>query len=48
MGSAAEGMCVVDLDMSVVEDAEQNYRIREDLARHDWHYDYRHSAKERL
>ncbi|KAK7544749.1 carbon-nitrogen hydrolase [Phyllosticta citribraziliensis] len=48
LGSAAEGMCVVDLDMSIVEDAEQNYRIREDLARHDWHYDYRHSAKEKL
>ncbi|KAK8192556.1 hypothetical protein M8818_007726 [Zalaria obscura] len=43
MGSAAEGMAVVDLDMQIVEDAEENYQVRADLAKADWHYDYRHS-----
>lgn len=43
MGSCAEGMSVVDIDMQVLEDAEDNYRVRADLARDDWHYDYRHT-----
>lgn len=43
MGSCAEGMSVVDIDMQVLEDAEANYQVRADLARDDWHYDYRHS-----
>jgi hypothetical protein len=43
MGSCAEGMGVADIDMQVLEDAEENYRVRADLARDDWHYDYRHS-----
>jgi hypothetical protein len=43
LGSAAEGMIVVDLDMQTLEDAESNYQIRSDIARSDWHYDYRHS-----
>ncbi|KAJ9620471.1 hypothetical protein H2203_007677 [Taxawa tesnikishii (nom. ined.)] len=43
LGSAAEGMSVVDLDMQILEDAEANYAVRADLARDDWHYDYRHS-----
>ncbi|KAF1982256.1 carbon-nitrogen hydrolase [Aulographum hederae CBS 113979] len=42
LGSCAEGMSVVDLDLQVLEDAEENYRVRSDLARLDWHYDYRH------
>jgi hypothetical protein len=25
-----------------LEDAESNYQVRSDLAREDWHYDYRH------
>ncbi|KAL8922626.1 MAG: hypothetical protein Q9172_003500 [Xanthocarpia lactea] len=33
-----EGMSVVDLDMRHVEEAEANYKIREDLGREDWHY----------
>ncbi|RMY56044.1 hypothetical protein D0865_03853 [Hortaea werneckii] len=45
LGSCAEGMAVVDLDMKVVEDAEENYQVRSDLARSDWHYEYRHSNK---
>ncbi|THY06643.1 carbon-nitrogen hydrolase [Aureobasidium pullulans] len=43
LGSCAEGMAVVDLDMQIVEDAEENYQVRADLARGDWHYDYRHT-----
>ena len=31
-------MCVVDLDMQVLEDAESNYQVRADIARGDWHY----------
>ncbi|KAG2162019.1 hypothetical protein VTO58DRAFT_109420 [Aureobasidium pullulans] len=45
LGSCAEGMAVVDLDMQIVEDAEENYQVRADLARGDWHYDYRHSKE---
>ena len=43
MGSCAEGMSVVDLDMQILEDAEANYKVREDMAREEWHYDYRHT-----
>lgn len=43
LGSCAEGMAVVDLDMKIVEDAEENYQVRADLARTDWHYEYRHN-----
>ena len=45
LGSSAEGMAVVDVDMQIVEDAEENYQVRSDLARGDWHYEYRHSGK---
>jgi predicted amidohydrolase len=43
LGSSAEGMSVVDVDMQILEDAESCYRVRSDLASEDWHYDYRHS-----
>ncbi|CZS90424.1 related to carbon-nitrogen family hydrolase [Rhynchosporium agropyri] len=33
LGSAAEGMAVAELDMQILEDAEQNYAIRADLER---------------
>jgi len=45
LGSSAEGMSVVDLDLGVLDVAEDNYKVREDLARHDWHYDYRHDRR---
>ena len=45
LGSCAEGMSVVDVDMQILEDAEENYQIRSDLAKDDWHYDYRHSGE---
>ncbi|OJD28933.1 carbon-nitrogen hydrolase [Diplodia corticola] len=48
LGSCAEGMSIVDLDLSILEDAEENYQVRADLARHDWHYDYRHNSKGKL
>lgn len=48
LGSAAEGMLVVDLDMAILEDAEANYNVRKDLAADEWHYDYRHTKKNKL
>jgi len=30
---------VVDVDMQIIDDAEENYGVRADLARSDWHYD---------
>ncbi|KAF2487944.1 carbon-nitrogen hydrolase [Neohortaea acidophila] len=43
LGSHAEGMAVADVDMNILEIAEQNYQVRTDLARSDWHYMYRHT-----
>ena len=40
--SAQEGMSVVELDMQILEEAEDNYKVRQDMARDDWHYSYRH------
>lgn len=37
---ASEGVRVVAVDMSLVDIAEENYLIRQDLKRHDWHYGY--------
>ncbi|KAF2828511.1 carbon-nitrogen hydrolase [Ophiobolus disseminans] len=42
LGGGAEGMAVVDIDMQILEDAEENYKVRSDLASEGWHYDYRH------
>ena len=38
---------MVDLDMQILEDAEENYKVRKDLASEGWHYDYRQSAEEK-
>lgn len=35
-----EGVKVVEVDMEILQEAEENYRVREDLARSDWHYGY--------
>lgn len=43
--SRTEGMSIVDLDMRVLEEAEANYKVREDLKREDWWYGYRHGKK---
>ncbi|KAJ5146507.1 uncharacterized protein N7515_001071 [Penicillium bovifimosum] len=40
-----EGFIVADLDMAVVEAAERNYKVREDLKKEDWHYVYRHTQR---
>ena len=36
-------MAIAQLDMGIVEDAEANYQVRADLAKDEWHYDYRHN-----
>lgn len=41
LGSGGEGMAVVDLDMKIVDIAEENYQVRADLGREGWHYEYR-------
>ncbi|KAJ6107795.1 hypothetical protein N7523_009118 [Penicillium sp. IBT 18751x] len=38
---AKEGMKIVELDMDILEEAEDVYKIREDMATSDWHYGYR-------
>lgn len=43
--SGEEGMSIVDVDMEVLEEAEKQYKIREDIGREDWHYLYRHSSE---
>ena len=37
---AEEGMSVVELDMQILEDAEENYKVRDDMAKDGWHYGY--------
>ncbi|CAG9982997.1 unnamed protein product [Clonostachys byssicola] len=40
---STEGMVVAELDMGAVEEAENCYQVRADLARDDWYYSYRHT-----
>ena len=47
MGGCREGMAVAEVDMQIIEDAEDNYGIRADIAREKWHYDYRHDRFDR-
>ena len=35
-----EGISVAEVDMQILEDAEENYKVREDMARQGWHYEY--------
>ena len=42
--SAEEGMSIVDIDMEILEEAEKQYKVRQDIAQSDWHYDYRHTS----
>lgn len=35
-----EGMSIVEVDLSILDVAEKNYKIREDLRKSDWHYGY--------
>lgn len=43
LGSCAEGMTIVDLDLEILKVAEENYNIRSDIAKDNWHYSYRHT-----
>ena len=43
--TASEAMSIVDVNMEHVEEAEKNYKVREDMARKGWHYEYRHTKK---
>ena len=47
LDTGEEGMSVVDIDMELLEEAEKHYKVREDLAREDWHYVYRHDSTAR-
>lgn len=44
--TAVEGMSIVEVDMEMIEEAEKNYKVREDIAGEEWHYTYRHQGKE--
>ncbi|KAF2425310.1 carbon-nitrogen hydrolase [Tothia fuscella] len=44
LNSGAEGMAIADLDLAVLDIAEENYKVRHDIGREDWHYTYRHSS----
>lgn len=35
---SCEGVRVVEVDMEILEEAERNYKVREDMGRADWHY----------
>lgn len=37
-----EGVKVLEVDMEILEEAERHYKVREDMARGDWHYGYSH------
>lgn len=38
-------MRIVDVDMNILEVAEANYKVRQDMKRDDWHYGYSHEVK---
>ena len=44
MDCGEEGMSLVNLDMEYVEEAEKNYKVREDMEKEGWHYTYRHQS----
>jgi predicted amidohydrolase len=35
-----EGMSVVDVDMQILDEAEENYKVRADMGSAGWHYEY--------
>ncbi|GLI81758.1 hypothetical protein PoHVEF18_010147 [Penicillium ochrochloron] len=39
-----EGICVVDMDLGLLDIAEKNYKVRQDIGKEGWHYLYRHSS----
>lgn len=40
LSGSQEDMVVAEIETSVLDEAEANYRVREDMASHDWHYKY--------
>lgn len=42
-----EGMDIAELDLEILKEAEDNYKVRADLAQSTWHYSYRHSSHRR-
>lgn len=42
-----EGMSVVEVDMQILEDAEENYKVRQDMGGKEWHYGYSLTRDER-
>lgn len=44
-GGPEEGLRVVEVDMEVCDVAERNYKVREDLAKSEWHYGYEKTGK---
>lgn len=44
--NAEEGMSIVHVDMRHVEEAEKNYKVREDIAKEKWHYKHRYRWRE--
>ena len=38
-----EGVKVLEVDMGILEEAEANYKVREDMGRGDWHYGCSHA-----
>lgn len=47
MPAEEEGHMIVDLDMSVLNLAEENYKVRQDIKSDGWHYTYRHDQADR-
>lgn len=39
-----EGVSVVDMDLGLLDIAEKNYKVRQDIGKEGWHYVYRHSS----
>jgi predicted amidohydrolase len=37
---AEEGMSIVEVDMEILEQAEDNYKVRADMQKEGWHYEY--------
>ena len=44
LDNGEEGMSLADIDTTILEEAEDWYRVRKDLASNAWHYKYRHDS----
>lgn len=41
-----EGVLVAEMDMGLLDAAEDNYKVRADIRKEDWYYTYRHSTSQ--